>query len=125
MNVISVRGYTWPAPTIASDLAQDIKDSSNVPEAARKQFEVGDEAAQRRANNTAAQWVASLLQPETGELVAVIVLLPEQSEAVASTEDSSNAAIHHPFFILIKARADEARFRITQIAYGDAAAALK
>jgi hypothetical protein len=126
MTVVSVRGYTWPAPTIASDLAADIRDSQSLPESVQKQFQMRDEAEARRANTTAAQWVATTLQPEMGELVAMVVVWPPQGPAIASADDGADPGARQPIFILFKGQptANES-FRITQIAYGDVSAALK
>jgi hypothetical protein len=127
MSVVCVRGYTWPAPTIASDLAGDIKDFQALPDSIQKQFQIRDDAAARRANFIAAQWVAETLKPEIGDLVALVVLWPNQGPAIASTDElGADVDARQPMFVLVKARplASDA-FQITQVAYGDVRAALK
>jgi hypothetical protein len=124
MSLIAVRGYTWPAPTIASDMASDIKQAQSLPPVVQKLFEIKDDADGRRANTTAAQWVSGVLGPNTGELVAVAVLWPPQP-AVASSDDAAVPDAREPFFVLIKGHAVEGSFRIAQITYGDARSALK
>jgi hypothetical protein len=126
MTVVSLRGYTWPALTIASDLSADIKDSTSLPESVQKQFDLKDQADARRANTTAAQWVAGVLQPQTGEVVAVILLWPPAPAVASVAEFAETAEARQPTFVLIKAQVISGdQFRITQIAYGDLTQALK
>ena len=122
-TIISTHAYAWPAATIASDLAADVKQFEALPEPLRKQFVLNDDSNASHANNTAQQWIGALLQPASGQYVAVILLW--QTPAATGNVASSNAETKQPLFVLIKGtKGDDDQFRITQIAYGDADQAL-
>lgn len=127
MLVASMRGGTWPITTIASSLAEDVSLCDALPESTRKSFVLRDDAELRKANATAQLWVASLLEPNDGDLVA-IYLLWEPQQPLASTFMPGSFMLpeaREPTFVLVKACRDGEQVRITQLVYGDVRQALK
>jgi hypothetical protein len=123
-TIISAHAYAWPAATIASDLAADIKQYDSLPDPLRKQFALPDDSSANRANTVAAQWLGNLLRPADGQNVAVI-LVWHQPPPAGSIATNPTAESKPPLFILIKGiKGSDDQFRITQIAYGDADQAL-
>jgi hypothetical protein len=126
MTIISAHAYAWPAATIASDLAADIKQFDSFPEPLRKQFALRDDANSSKANTVAQQWLGGVLQPANGQYVAVILLWRQPAATAAgSITLNSTTEARQPLFVLIKGtRSDDDQFHVTQIAYGDADQAL-
>ena len=72
-----------------------------------------DDAAARKANETAGQWVAQVLQPEGDEVVGVIVLWPDNKSRAAA------AAPSRAIFVLVKAQQTGGVYALRQITFGD------
>jgi hypothetical protein len=124
MIVVATRGYSWPSVTLASDLSTDLQNCEALPEPIRKQFTPRDDAGMVRANSVAQQWISGVLQPTTGQCVAILVLW-EHPPAAGSVVLSGPSENKQPLMILIKGqKIDEDQFRITQISYGDVRQAL-
>ncbi|HEY1629245.1 MAG TPA: hypothetical protein VGF52_05265, partial [Tepidisphaeraceae bacterium] len=85
MTIISAHSYAWPAATIASDLAADIKQFDSFPEPLRKQFALRDDANSSKANTVAQQWLGGVLQPANGQYVAVILLWRQPAATAAGS----------------------------------------
>jgi hypothetical protein len=128
LTVISARAYTWPAETLAADLAADCKASENLPLTLRRRYMPRDEAEMKRANTVARQWMVSSLDPSGSDLVAMIVLW-EAPPPVTNSLMLGTAPVtefKHPLFILIKGRQNvNGDIQISQILFGDASQALK
>jgi hypothetical protein len=123
-TIVAAHAYAWPAPTVASDLAADIKQFDALPEPLRKQFALRDDTDSAKANTVAQQWLGGVLRPGNGQFVAVILLWhPPTTTGNATLNSTTEPKL--PLFVLIKgAKGDDDQFHITQIAYGDADQAL-
>jgi hypothetical protein len=130
MTVLCARGYGQVPESLASDLADDLRDH-DIPDSVKRRLTPGDDADARRANATAARWIAMTLDPHEGESIGVIVLWNRDETPdtrTASIDDpapaDSSASLatppRLPLFILLKGhRATDGAFQIRQICYGD------
>ena len=122
---IATRAYTWPATTIASDLAQDLGKCDSLPQAIRGQFCPRDDAQARRFNQVASQWMVNVLQPQPGQLVGVIVLWEPLPPITTTLLLGTTPVPKQPLFVMVKAiAAEDGTFRITHLVYGDVRQAL-
>lgn len=122
---IAARAYTWPATTVATDLAQDLGRCDSLPQAIRGQFCPRDDAQARRFNHVASQWMASVLQPQPGQLVGVIVLWEPLPPITTTLLLGTTPEPKQPLFVMVKAVADDdGTVRITHLVYGDVRQAL-
>lgn len=104
--VVSVLSYTDGPSTVATDLALDIREAEFLPESIRNQFSMEGDAAVRRANETAAQWVNGALQPGVQQPVALVALWHPSRGTMT--------------FVLLKGRETAAgEHRVTYVVYGD------
>ena len=125
LNLVAARAYSWPAETIASDLAADVRESASMPETVRQQFTPRDDAEAKRANATAQQWVFNVLQPAPGQVVALIVFWEPQPMTTSFLLGMAPPEPKPPLFILLKGqKGGNDEFHITHIVYGDARQAL-
>ena len=124
MKIISTHTYTWPATSIAADLATDMHDNEALPEPVRKQFTPRDDSDMVRANGVAQQWISGVLQPANGDCIAVVLMWEHPATTGNPTQTLAPEA-KQPLFVLLKAaKIDDDQYRIAQIAYGDAHQAL-
>ena len=72
-----------------------------------------DDTAAARANRTAAEWIAQLLEPAKDQPVAVIVLWPEPRS------DSFFSVPSRPLFLLAKGELVNDRYVFRHIIFGD------
>lgn len=127
LMVISVRTYSWPADTVASDLATDVENHDALPETIRRQFLIRDDASRRKANTVAQTWISELLQPAKSQFVAVIMLWEPQPLAVNPLFSiPQRTEIKQPLLILVKGEKDPRTddIVITHLCYGDVRRAL-
>jgi hypothetical protein len=117
--VVSALGYTGAPDTVATDLARDIRQASFLPEELRAEFAIeGDAAAIKQANETAAQWVTSALQPGVQQPVALIALWQDRAaEASAAAQQAARGSM---VFVLLKGRQLAAGdYVVSLVIYGD------
>jgi hypothetical protein len=114
MTVLGVHAYAKTPATLASDLAGDFRDNESIPMSVRREMIPVDDAAAKRADVTAAQWLAQILRPEKEQPVGVIVLWPDPRR-----KDGIGSTSPRPTFVLVKGEATGDGYRITQLIYGD------
>src|SRR5688572_15463752 len=71
-RLLGVHAYLAAPTTLATDLAGDFQSAMDLPGQVRDNMTPPDEAAAKRANETAGQWLAQLLRPDKDQPVAVI-----------------------------------------------------
>ena len=112
-TLLGVHAYEKMPATLASDLAEDFRNSRDVTDELRRDMIPPDEAAERRANDTAAQWLHQILKPEKNQPVAVIVLWrPDRRDNLTSTQT-------RPIFILAKGERVEGEYVFRHVVFGD------
>ena len=118
--VVSALSYTGAPDTVATDLARDIRGATFLPETLRNEFAIDGDAATKRANETAGQWVAGALQPGVQQPVAVITLWREgAAEPSASGQPASRGSM---IFVLLKGRQlASGDYSVSFVLYGDVA----
>src|SRR4051812_23451744 len=118
MTTLGVHAYGQTPGTLASDLAGDFRDNDAIPSNIRRQMIPPDDAAARRADVTAAQWLAQVLKidKEQERPVAVVVLWPDTRRR--NTGDLQTLP-PRPTFILVKGESTGEGFRISHLVYGD------
>lgn len=116
--VVSALSYTGPPDTVATDLARDVRQATVLPEDLRDEFAIEGEAAIKRANETAAQWVMSALQPGVQQPVALIALWQDRTgEASAASPPAARGAMA---FVLLKGRQLPAGdYAVSFVIFGD------
>lgn len=113
--VLVALGYPNTPDTLASDLSDHLREAEFIPELIRNQFIIESSAHVRHANDTAAQWVRTALQPGVEQPIGLIALWQHQVSAVATDQPEGRL-----IFILVKAnRAPRHEHRIAQVIYGD------
>jgi hypothetical protein len=113
--VVAALAYPQTPDTLAADLSEHLRAAEFVPLPIRNEFVVEGEEPSNKANETAAQWVATTLQPGVEQLVGVIVLW--QQKAPQSTSDPGTGQL---IFVIVKARETFPRqYRLGQVIYGD------
>ena len=116
--LVSALSYSGTPDTVATDLARDIRQATFLPEEFRSEFAIEGDAAIQRANETAAQWVTSALQPGVQQPVALIALW--QDRAAEASVASQQAARGTMVFVLVKGRQLPAGdYAISFVIYGD------
>jgi hypothetical protein len=113
-TVIGVHAYDKTPTTLASDLSNDFTAAADVvPQSVREGMVPPDEAAAKRANETAADWLVQVLQPEKHEVMGVIILRPQiRGRAIAG--DPKRA-----IFVLVKGEKVDGVYVFRQITFGD------
>jgi hypothetical protein len=114
-TVLGVHAYDKPPTTLATDLSNDFANAPAdvVPQNVRERMVPRDEAAARRANETAAEWLVQVLQPDKHEATGVIVLWPPtRGRSIA-------AAPRRATFVLVKGENVDGLYVLRQITFGD------
>jgi hypothetical protein len=113
-TVIGVHAYDKIPTTLASDLSNDFTAAGDVvPQSVREGMVPPDEAAAKRANETAADWLVQVLQPEKHEVMGVVILWPAlRGHAIAG--DPKRA-----IFVLVKGEKVDGIYALRQISFGD------
>jgi hypothetical protein len=116
LTVVATHGYLGVPNSIASDLAVDFRNSTNVPDEVKAPMLPEDDTAAKRANVTAAQWFTNTLAPATAQPIGLIVLLKrEDADGAVRTSETYSLV-----FVLLKADpTPTGQFRITHVVYGD------
>jgi hypothetical protein len=113
-TVLGVHAYDNPPTTLATDLANDFHNAGDqVPPSVRDGMLPPDEATARRANETAAEWLVQVLQPEKHEVSGVIVLWPQTRGRLQA------AAPKRATFVLVKAEKVDGVFVLRRLTFGD------
>ena len=111
---IGLHAYDGVPSTLASDLASDFQAAGDVvPEQVRKDMQPPDDKAAKRANETAAAWIAQALAPKKDQVVGVMVFWP--GEHRAPNDNSPRRAI----FLLVKGQLVKDTYVVQQITFGD------
>jgi hypothetical protein len=112
-TLLGAHAYLQPPNTLATDLAADVQSAAGVPEQVRTAMTPPDEAAAKRANETAQQWLLQVLTPTKDQLVGVIVLWrDERLETLTGVRK-------RPLFVLVKGERAGETYRLRQIIFGD------
>jgi hypothetical protein len=110
--LLGSHAYAMPTVSLATDVANDVARSEDVPPDAKKDLTIDDLAVQARANATATRWLTSTLKAQDGTLVGVVELW--------NTNASASDNPPHPLFILVTgAVSDAGVYTISKIVYGD------
>jgi hypothetical protein len=114
-EMLMARGYVYPAKTVASDISDEIRNSS-VPEEFKRRMMLRDDQHARRANETAMRWLADVAGARTSDWVGVLMFWCERKEV---NDDLPAAEV---VFILVRAEVDARGNpgKIKHIAFGDA-----
>jgi hypothetical protein len=113
-TVLGVHAYDKTPTTLASDLSNDFTAAGDVvPQGVREGMIPPDEAAAKRANETAAEWLVQVLHPEKHEVMGVVILWPPtRGRSLAS--DPKRA-----IFVLVKGEKVDGQYVLHQITFGD------
>lgn len=113
--VVASLSYTSSPTTMATDLANSLRDAEFVPEAIRNEFMPDGDAPSKGANETAAHWISTTLQPGVEQPVGVVVLWQQRAPRTPSEQPTGLL-----IFVLVKGQPVSAtEHRITQVIYGD------
>ena len=113
-TVLGVHAYDKAPTTLASDLSNDFSSAGDtVPQSVREGMVPPDEAAARRANETAGQWLMQVLQPDKHEVTGVIVLWPHPRGRGLAAE------VRRATFVLVKGEKVDGEYVFRQITFGD------
>jgi hypothetical protein len=104
-KLLGAHAYEFPPPTLASDIAADVKSANFVADEEKRKIVPLDDAEAARANNTAADWVAQTLGAERDQLVGVAVFW--------------NLKANRPMFVLMKGQRSGESYLVKQAVYGD------
>jgi hypothetical protein len=104
-KLLGAHAYEFPPPTLASDIAADVKASDLVPDEQKRKIIPYDDVEAARANSTAADWVAQSLGAARNHLVGVAVFW--------------NLKTHRPMFVLVKGHRAGDTHVVKQAVYGD------
>jgi hypothetical protein len=104
-KLLGAHAYEFPPPTLANDIAADVKASDLVSDAEKRKIAPMDDAEAARANAIAADWVAQTLSAERDHLVGVAVFW--------------DAKANRPVFILMKGQHTADAYAVKLAVYGD------
>jgi hypothetical protein len=113
-KLIGTHAYPKLPMSLATDLASDFRNAADtVPEAVQKDMVPADPAAEKKANDTAAAWLAQVVQPVQNRAIGVIVFWPTDRRTPGDT--GSRRAI----FVVVRAQQINGEYVIQQIRFGD------
>jgi hypothetical protein len=104
-KLLGAHAYEFPPPTLASDIAADVKACDLVPDEQKRKIIPYDDVEAARANSTAADWIAQSLGAERNHLIGVAVFW--------------NLKTHRPMFVLMKGHRTGDTHVVKQAVYGD------
>jgi hypothetical protein len=121
-EIITARGYSIPAGTIASDIASDFSASNSIPDSIRRIMIPAGDKEMRQANDVAGHWMAQMLGAREGERIGVIIL-----RGKASTSQPVEAAEENRSLMMVLIRGDVANGvpQITHMVFGDPRTVMK
>jgi hypothetical protein len=116
-NLLGAHAYFYPPLAMGADVTADFKNARIVPDDIKQSMIPADDDGMKRANATAVQWVAEMLQAQQDDPIGVIVFWrPHQ----ASDNLLGAAAPPQVIFILLKgAPAGKDAYHIVQAEYGN------
>lgn len=119
-TLVGQHGYTQAPLVMAADIAADFKNAASIDEKSKARFLIDDDNDMKRANSTAAQWVAEQLGTTPGTPTGVIVLwTPRPTPIAAATTDAPQ---YDAVFVLC--RGEEVtpnEFKVTMVVFGNPA----
>jgi hypothetical protein len=111
-NLLLANAYTAPVTTLASDVANSIGTSRNLPDSVRKMFIPADGDASK-ADSVAALWMSRVLNLTDGQSAGVLIYLVADPIHPDSSQPQA-------ILVLIKGQADlDGAYHVTQIVFGD------
>lgn len=113
-GVVSNRAYRFPAATLATDLAEDVRDSAIVREDQKAPMIPADSIGYQRAETTASQWLKTVLGAENGDQIGFIVLWIRDKSG-----DFTTIRRGRPLFVLAIGDAKGDAVRIRKIVFGN------
>ena len=112
-TLLGCHAYMHTPATLASDLVEDFKRAGEVSENIRRDMIPGDEPAEKRANEIAAQWVTQVLQPDRNQPVGIIVLWRQDRS------DTFTSSGTRPLFLVVKGDLQDGQYVFNQVTFGD------
>jgi hypothetical protein len=116
-KLLGAHAYFYPPLAMGADVAADFKNARIVPDDIKQNMIPADDDGMKRANATAVQWVAEMLQAQQDDPIGVIVFWRPHQDS-----DSLLGAAAPPqvVFILLKgAPFGKDQFHIVQAEYGN------
>lgn len=110
---LGVHAYPRVPATLATDMAADVRNAADIPEHVRERMVPADEEAEKRSNETAAQWLVQALKPAKDQPVAVIMLWRQDKT------DTYTSKTSRPVFLLVKGQLVDGQYVFRQLVYGD------
>ena len=110
-TLVSARAYDTPGATVASDIAADLRNATDLDVEVRKLLVPESDSQIRRANETALKWLHSELEASAQDPIGVIVLYEKDRAARQSRSFK---------FVLIKGERDaQQTFLVSRVVFGD------
>jgi hypothetical protein len=115
-TVIGQHAYSYPPLVMAADISADFKNAAAVPEKVKALYAIDDETEIKRANTTAAQWLAEELSATDRSPVGVIVLWTPRP--LPPGVKTSAAPAFDVMFVLCRGQKVGQQYKINAIVYG-------
>jgi hypothetical protein len=115
-TVIGQHAYSYPPLVMAADVSADFKNAAAIPETTKAQFAIDDETEIKRANTTAAQWLAEELNATDRSPVGVIVLWTPRP--LPPGVKTSAAPAYDVMFVLCRGQKVGQTYKINAIVFG-------
>jgi hypothetical protein len=114
-TLVGQHAYMQAPLVMAADIAADFKNAASIDEKSKAGFLIDDDAEMRRANETAAKWVAEQLGTQAGVPIGVIVLWTPRPSVTGTGE----TAFYDAMFVLCKGEeVSPNEFKITTLIFG-------
>lgn len=114
VTLVSMHAYDGIPDQLATDLATDFQAASGVPEELRRQMIPEDGEPMRRSNQTAARWVSTALNTDSGP-VGILVFCRVETESLNLGGEAEGSSLT---FVLVRGTPETGE-RITHVVYGD------
>src|SRR4051812_9784256 len=88
-RLVIAKGYLETPTALASDIALEVKDKSELPDEVKRRLTPADNDTIKRANSTAGRWIATSLMTSGSEPFGVIVLWREADGSAAASATRS------------------------------------